>query len=196
MKARGVRFSLGVLGIWVLGAWLCLGCCACRKKLDPSNDAEYEKARVRAERVATDIMDSISAFEKKGPHLTLIEWNLEAMKKRGYRVSYQPGILTLRTFNKRWDLYFFSLGTSFQPALQEGGKVLLIKIRPFPPEPDPTVIIDHGEYMLSLIEDHIHTWDWYLTPRPPLGYFPQLVGWPGEYELREGSKRKMADYRE
>jgi len=185
-----------ILGTILIGATLHLGCCGCKRKLNPSDDVQFEKYRARAERVATDLMDCISQFEEKGPNLTVIQWDLDALKKRGYRVSFQDGILTLRTFRKRWDVYFFSLGESFRPEMQGKTHQLLIKIKPFAPEADPTVIIDHGEYHLDIIEDHLYTWFFYLKPRLPPGYFPILAGWPTEYELREGTRRKMAEYRD
>jgi hypothetical protein len=164
--------------------------------LDPSNDAEYEKARARAERVATDLMDCITVFDKKGPRLTVFEWDLDALRKRGYRVSYQEGILTLRTLRKRWDVYLFSLGESFKPELKKETDSLQIKVRPFPPEPDPTVIIDHGEYMVHMVEDHEVPWVWYLDPRLPPGYYPDLFGCIGEAEFKTDTKRKMSAYHE
>ena len=193
MKAERLNMIMILVTI-LIGATLHLGCCGCKRKLNPSDDAQFEKYRARAERVATDLMDCISQFEEKGPNLTVIQWDLDALKKRGYRVSFQDGILTLRTFRKRWDVYFVSLGKSFWPE-ERNGKSLLVTVRKFPPEPDPTVIVDHGEYHLIFVENHLYTWCFYLRPRLPAGYFPELVGWPTEYELREGTLRDMIEFK-
>lgn len=195
MNRIGWRSSYLLVGLLIMST-INMGCCACKKKLDPSNEAEFEKARAAAERVGTDLMDCITVFDKKSPTLTLFEWDLKALKRRGYRLSYQDGILTLKKFRKRWDVYFCSLGKSFKPELTQRPYSLRIKVHPFPPEPDPTVIIDHGDYLMSLIEDQENTWRWYLDPRPPAGYFPTLAGWPGEYELRGLTRRGIAEYRE
>lgn len=175
-------------------ALLQTSCCTCRKK-PYANIQEYDKARARAVVVADAVMEAIVRFDELSPEAAEVEWDLQKLRKNGYRVSYQGGFLTLKKDWKRWDVYFISLGQCFSPKLRQKGQRLVIHFKPFPPESDPTVIIDHGSYGMDLLEDRLYNWNWYLRPWPSASESLNQVAWPDELELRTATEAEMEQCR-